>query len=306
MGLGIGIGALREYKDRSIRTGDQIRRELGLEFLGEVPLIAQRRLRNKDNGQAANPSRFQPVAIESPLLRYAATHPMSAFAESLRAVRHAVNRRHLAQGGARIVGFGSLVPGEGKTTLSVNFATLAARSGARVLLVDTDFRNPAMSRAIAPTCTVGLGEAIHDGLDIHEVIYEDPGTKLAVLPINVGNPQAHSSELLATPYVSTALAQLATEYDLIVFDLPPIGPIVDVRILVPMMDMLVLVVEWGRLPISVIQAAIEAEYEVFERCGGVILNKVDVNKNRLYVANSSRSYLSHEYAKYYRTEGTGA
>jgi succinoglycan biosynthesis transport protein ExoP len=136
------------------------------------------------------------------------------------------------------------------------------------------------------------------------VIYEDPSTGLSVLPINVSDPQPHSSELLASAYVSDALAQLAGEYDLIVFDLPPIGPIVDVRIIVPMMDMMVLVVEWGRLPVDVIKSAIEAEFEVFERCGGVILNKVDVQKNKLYVSNSARSYLSHEYAKYYRTEST--
>jgi succinoglycan biosynthesis transport protein ExoP len=301
-GLGIGIGAIREYRDRSIRTGDQIRRELGLEFLGEVPLVQQRRLKSKDAAPASHATRFQPVAIESPLLKYAASHPMSAFAETLRAVRHTLNRRHLAQGGARIIGFGSLVPGEGKTTLSVNFATLAARSGARVLLVDTDFRNPAMSRAIAPTCTLGFAEAIHEDLDVHDVVYEDPATNLSVLPINVGEPQAHSSELLASAYVADALAQLSTEYDLIVFDLPPIGPIVDVRILVPMMDMMVLVVEWGRLPSDVIRAAMEAEYEVFERCGGVILNKVDAARNKLYISNSARSYLSHEYAKYYRNE----
>jgi succinoglycan biosynthesis transport protein ExoP len=303
-GLGIGIGAIREYRDRSIRTGDQIRRELGLDFLGEIPLIAQRRLRNKDPKPSTPASKFQPVAIESPILKYAATHPMSAFSETLRAVRLAVNRRHYGQDGARIIGFGSLIPGEGKTTLSVNFATLAAKSGARVLLIDTDFRNPAMSRAVAPTCAIGFAEAIHEDLDVHDVIYEDPSTGLSVLPINVSDPQPHSSELLASAYVSDALAQLAGEYDLIVFDLPPIGPIVDVRIIVPMMDMMVLVVEWGRLPVDVIKSAIEAEFEVFERCGGVILNKVDVQKNKLYVSNSARSYLSHEYAKYYRTEST--
>jgi succinoglycan biosynthesis transport protein ExoP len=65
---------------------------------------------------------------------------------------------------------------------------------------------------------------------------------------------------------------------------------------------MVLVVEWGRLPSDVIRAAMEAEYEVFERCGGVILNKVDAARNKLYISNSARSYLSHEYAKYYRNE----
>lgn len=303
IGAGVGIGAIREYRDRSIRSGEQVRRQLGLEFLGEVPLISARQLAAATQKAAADPRRKGmggPVRIESPLLTWAAEHPMSAFAETLRAVRHAASRRRIGTAGARVVGFGSLAPGEGKTTMALNFATLVASTGARVLLIDTDFRNPATSRAIAAGVKVGFAEAIRGRLPLDEVVYQDQWTGICVLPINVSDPQMHSSELLSDPYVADALAVLDGEFDYIVLDLPPIGPIVDARILAPMIDVLALVVEWGRLPAGVIQAAVEAEWEVFERCAGVILNRVDARKNKLYTSYSSRSYLSNEYRKYYR------
>ncbi|WP_075217804.1 AAA family ATPase [Mongoliimonas terrestris] len=300
LGIGVGLGALREYRDRTIRSGDHVRQYLGLDFLGEVPLVA---LRNQESAEPVErePMEGDPIVnISSPILRYAAMHPMSAFAEALRAVRHVANRQRYGRTGAKVIGFGSLVPGEGKTTMALNFATLVASTGQRVLLIDTDFRNPATSRSIAPRCELGLAEAIHSNLDAHEVIYRDEGTGLNVLPINVRNPQVHSSELLSTPFLENSLAKLTDEYDYIVLDLPPIGPIVDVRIVVPLLDIMALVVEWGKLPIAVIQAAVQSEPEIFDRCAGVILNKVDSKKNRLYAADSTRTYLSSQYQKYYK------
>nr|WP_246329355.1 AAA family ATPase [Chthonobacter rhizosphaerae] len=303
LGIGVGLGALREYRDRTIRSGDHVRQYLGLDFLGEVPLVS---MRPSDTVEPDPSNRDllegEPVVqVTQPILKFAATHPMSAFAEALRAVRHVANRQRYGRTGARIIGFGSLVPGEGKTTMALNFATLVASTGQRVLLIDTDFRNPATSRAVAPHCDLGLAEAILSNLDYREVIYKDPATGLSVLPINIRNPQVHSSELLSMPFLENSLERLAEEYDYIVLDLPPIGPIVDVRIVMPMLDIMVLVVEWGKLPIAVIQSAVQSEPEIFDRCAGVILNKVDSKKNRLYAADSTRTYLSAQYQKYYKT-----
>ena len=36
---GAGIGALREYRDRSLRVASQVRDDLGLEFLGMLPVV---------------------------------------------------------------------------------------------------------------------------------------------------------------------------------------------------------------------------------------------------------------------------
>ena len=308
LGLGAGVGALREYRDRSIRSGDQVRRELGLEFLGEIPLVTKEFPKKEAGGAAVPPGE---ISVDDPLLRYAADHPMSAFTETLRAVRHAAARTRPGEPGGRMIGFGSLVPGEGKTTMALNFATLAAASGSRVLLIDTDFRNPSTSRQVASHCAEGLAEAIQSGDPIEQYIKYDPVSRMHVLPINVNNPQSHSSELLSSRYMADVLSRVSGYYDLVVLDLPPIGPIIDVRVLVPFTDVMVLVpftdvmvlvLEWGRLPVGVIRAAIEQEVEVFERCAGVILNKVDMKQHKLYAAESARSYLSKEYTKYYKTE----
>ena len=51
--------------------------------------------------------------------------------------------------GARIIGVVSVLPGEGKTTISKNLGSLLGFLGARTLLIDGDMRNPGLTRKVA-------------------------------------------------------------------------------------------------------------------------------------------------------------
>ena len=60
----------------------------------------------------------------------------------------------------KVIGFVSVLPHEGKTTVAANFAGLLAANGVRTLLIDGDLRNPGLSRSLSAAPEKGLVEAI--------------------------------------------------------------------------------------------------------------------------------------------------
>src|SRR5262249_8404403 len=65
--LGVGLAMLREYRDRAIRTSDQVR-GIGLDFLGIIPRI------DPDRSAGQGPP-ILPGAVASPLFQFAHTLP---------------------------------------------------------------------------------------------------------------------------------------------------------------------------------------------------------------------------------------
>lgn len=86
-------------------------------------------------------------------MRHVLEMPLSGFAETLRSAKVEVDLQINA--GRKVIGIVSVMPGEGKTTTAKNLASLIALQGARVLLIDADFRNPGMTRRMAPMLRPG-------------------------------------------------------------------------------------------------------------------------------------------------------
>lgn len=55
----------------------------------------------------------------------------------------------MQENGQKILLVSSAIPGEGKTTVSVNLAVSLAQKGRRVLLIDCDFRNPSVAKTLS-------------------------------------------------------------------------------------------------------------------------------------------------------------
>jgi len=197
----------------------------------------------------------------------------------------------------------SLLPEEGKTTLSYNFASLVASSGARTLIIDADLRRPTLSRFTAPHCKTGLIEAVLRKVALQDAIFIDPATGLNVLPISVSTVALNSSDLLSSAAFAALLEEARRRYEYVVLDLPPVAAVVDARAVSPQVDAFVLVVQWGSTSRQFLQSTLSAEPRIAEKCVGTILNKADIKKLQLYrTPGSSESYLA-EYSAYFRDSG---
>jgi polysaccharide biosynthesis transport protein len=288
--IGAGIGAFREFRDRFFRTGDQVRDVLGVEYLGATPAIVK-----KADTSVASPVDRE-VHFRNSVSNFAMNYPLSSFSETLRSCKIAIDL-NIAKA-SKIVGVVSTLPGEGKSTIALNLAQVLAKSG-RTLLIDTDLRNPGTTRAIGQHAQAGLIQVLTEGLPYTSVLLHDPASGLDVLPVVVKRRITHSSELLASPQMHQLLSRVSAEYDYVVLDLPPLAPVVDARSIAGRIDGFIMVVEWGVVSRKVVQQTMAAERQIAERTLGVVLNKVDVQKLKLYREYGSSDYYSSRYSSYY-------
>lgn len=302
LGLATGfvISAFRELRDRFVRTMDQVRENFELEPLGIVPQSqAVETIKHKDSVGPAVSNRV--VSKAHPIANFVIDHPLSAFSETMRSSKIAIdvfvgNKR------PKTVGIVSVLPGEGKSTISINFAELLASQGSRVLLIDADLRNPGATRQIARHAERGILEALQDGVPVRDVIMINPDTKLAFLPAVIKRRIPYSSELLASEAMDRLVREVADAFDYIVFDLPPLAPVVDARAVSAKLDTYLFVIEWGKTARNIIKKTLIANSAVAAKCAGAILNKVDTEKMKFYQSYGSSEFYYSRYSSYYRSE----
>jgi len=298
-----GLAAFREYRDRFVRTGDQVRSEAKVEFLGYTPIV----LPKASKGQSA------PVASAAPATRepgaklwlpdsmsvYVRSHPMSAFAETLRNVKVATDMA-LPENQGKVIGVVSCLPSEGKTTIAANLGVLFAMQGARVVLVDGDIRNPGLTRSLHVTPSSGLIEAIIEPAQTALPMLYDGSGLLALLPTVMKRRVSNTSALLASPRMGKLLSHFRAQCDYTIVDLPPIGPVVDAKAFAHRVDAFVFVVEWGRTSRQLLRSVMLNNPVFYDKCLGVILNKSDDSKMKLYETFGSPDYYASRYRSYYR------
>ena len=97
-----------------------------------------------------------------------------------------------------------------------------------------------------------------------------------------------------------ALLDIArAHFDYIIIDLPPLGPVVDAKAINPLLDSILYVIEWGRTSRKVVRSTLLTEPDIVDKCAGVILNKVDTEKMKLYRTYGSSEYYYSRYTSYY-------
>jgi succinoglycan biosynthesis transport protein ExoP len=301
LGLGGGIGVLREFRDRSFRTAHQIREGLGLEFLGYLSAIGNDAVEMPLAARYLAPAKTPSVvASHNRIMRHVLDAPMSAFAETLRYTKVAIdlvtpNRR------PRVIGVVSVLPNEGKTTVSKNLASLIAHLGPATLLVDGDLRNPGLTRSTAPHVKKGLKQVLVDGLRYRDLLLREGASGLDMLPAVSEAQTIHTSGILSSTAMQDLLEDAGRSYDYIVVDLPPLGPVVDARSAAHLFDAFVFVVRWGSTSRDVVAQTLRHEPLILEKTVGVILNRCDFSKIKLYENKGSREYYRDHYAKYYES-----
>ena len=296
--VGSGLGALREYRDRVFRVASHVRDELGLEFLGMLQAVEAPVNFKSEKGENQDPRQIHPT---NSVQRYSIDHPLSSFSETLRSAKVAVD---LALGDRRpkVVGVISVLPNEGKSTVAKNFASLLAHLGARAVLIDGDLRNPGLTRGIARHAEAGLLEAIRGDRSIRDLLLWEQDSGLFVLPAVIKKRVQHSSEILSSAGMHNVLAEFGKAFDYIIIDVPPLGPVVDVRAAASLFDAFIFVVEWGRTPRIMVQNILTSDNALFEKTVGVLFNKVNMQKVNLYESYGSKDYYYSRYSKYYHKD----
>ncbi|HVX77196.1 MAG TPA: AAA family ATPase [Bradyrhizobium sp.] len=296
LAFGIGLGVLRDLMDRVFRTSAQIEGVLELPCVSMVPRLSEPKPPEQAAASNQADSR-QIVSTSSAVHDTVVNMPLSRFTEAVRSIKLAID---LSPGKTsnQVIGITSALPNEGKTTIAASLAQLIAHAGKKVIIVDCDLRNPSLTASLAPNATSGIVEVINGKGSLEEVVWRDPKTDLVFLPAARREPLFHTSEILSAEATRSLFNRLRAAYDYVIVDLPPLAPLVDVRVTSPLVDCFIMVVEWGRTKIGVAQHALGTAPTIHENLIGVVLNKTDIKSMSRYDSQRSDYYSDTHYARY--------
>lgn len=131
--------------------------------------------------------------------------------------------RHKASDDKKLVTIHSQSRGEGRTTLSITLATTLAKTGARVLLVDSDFGNPALAHRLGLAVEIGWEKAIAGEVPIAECSVRSIGDAFTLLPL--ADTATDEDHAILRDALRNLLSKLVANFDLILVDTGPGQPI---------------------------------------------------------------------------------
>jgi succinoglycan biosynthesis transport protein ExoP len=294
--LAFGIALLIDISEGGFRTSEQVETELRASCLAIVPTLkAESVTPSLTNGVENFVSARQ--IRRSGAMAGVLDAPFSRFAEAIRAIKVSIDLSAVARP-AKAIGITSTQPNEGKTTIAANLARLISHAGGKAILLDCDLRNPSLTRALAPGAELGLLDVISGKKLLTDVVWEDPVTSLAFLPMTTKARLSHTNEILASAGMKKTIDALRQVYDYILIDLPPLTPVVDVRSTAPIVDSYLFVVEWGQTSVEAVERALSSAPMVYENLLGVVLNKANLEAMRNYSRGATDQYKNSYYERY--------
>jgi Mrp family chromosome partitioning ATPase len=184
-----------------------------------------------------------------------ATHPDSERAAGFRVLRH-----HLLEvGRPQVIVVASPRGGDGKTTTALGLALALAECGrAKVLLVETHFRRPALARMFQMTPSWCFAEQLTAHRNQPTMPWAISELPQLFLHTAVLFPQLRQTQLLDAPAFAIAMERMrAAGYDHVVVDAPPVLGSADVNLLADAADGVVLALRARRSTARDLRAAIE-------------------------------------------------
>ena len=269
LALGLGLAFGIEYLDDTIKTPDEVTGRLRLPLLGLVPAVR---------------------GDHMPLLREKAPHD---FGEAFRSLRTSLVFANAAAG-ARLIGVTSSQPLEGKTMTACNLAMVLAFGGARVLLIDADMRRPGVHGPMGVRNDLGLSHVLTGQNRIRDVVQTAGEPNLFI--ITAGRTPPNPSELLSSDRMRQLLQNLEEgPFDWIIIDTPPVLAVTDAVILAPYLTSFTFVIGAEMTRRAHVERAVETLRSGQPASIGVVLNRVDFDRNKYYYSR----YYGYHYKSYY-------
>ena len=253
-----------------------------VEQLLEIPVLA--------SIDKIDKSKLKKDGTTIPVPFYQLHHPLSAFSESIRTLRSGILMSDVDQP-PKIIQVTSSCPGEGKSTIAVSLAISAAAARQKVALVDADLRHPSTSKFFKLDQKKGLVDLLTGAATLGETMFQTDN--FVIIP--AGAKSLNPPDILGSERMRALIGQLREEFDYVVIDTPPVGPVVDSVIVAGLADKTIFVVRWASTARDMVQTCIQ-KISVQKRIGGVVMNLVVQDRAKKY---GSDVHGGREYAKYY-------
>jgi capsular exopolysaccharide synthesis family protein len=281
VGFGIGYAFVQEFLDNTVKAVEHLERK-GLAILGIIPDMLGANPR-KSVKKLSAPSKGG-TDFKRRLITY--EDPKSPISESYRSLRTNISYASTIDKTIKSLLITSSQPGEGKSTTTANLAIAFAQLRKKTLLIDADLRKPVQHNVFGHPRGPGLSEyLIGEATDLNLIIHPTKIENLSI--VTAGGLPPNPSELLGSNAMSELVDRLESEWDIILFDSPPIVAVTDASMISSELDAIALVVKAGQTERSAVDRALDTIKNVKAPLIGAILN------------GASQESLGGKYAYYY-------
>lgn len=190
----------------------------------------------------------------------------------------------------------SSIPGEGKSSVSINLARVLAENGTRVILIDCDMRKPMLHKYLRAQRfrTMGLSTVLSGISTLEDSVATFSDLQFDLM--TAGPIPPNPTELLASEEMEHLLDLLAKQYDYVICDTPPVSVVTDAAILSQYNAGVILVVRQKYATFKQAKKAKQNLENVHADILGCVLNQYDVSKNVKETKQSSYYYYNYDYS----------
>ena len=282
---------LLEIFDNSLKTIDEIEK-YNLSILGIIPSIGNEKktlLENNILRKIFNLKTQSNSNVKRTLMMK--EDPKSPISEAYRGLR--TSMLYSTDKKTKSIVVSSAGPGEGKTTTVANLAITYANFGKKTLLIDTDLRRPVIDKVFNVPREPGVTNFITNQTDDYKsLIKKTEIENLSIITSGLIPP--NPSEMLGSSRMVQFIKKLEGEFEMILFDSPPLIAVTDANMISREIDQIVLVVKVGQTDKKAFHHTITNLENINAPLGGIIMNAV-TNKT----SYGSYYYYYQQYYHYY-------
>ena len=248
--LGILFVFLKRMLRNGVRSSLEVERATDMSVFAKIPQSSNSMLKGRGHLRRGKP--------------FVLSNPDDPVSESFRSLQTALDFS-LGEA-AKVVMITGLIPGVGKSFVSLNLASLFAESGKKVLLIDADMRL-GMLRGRAD---FGLAEVLSGKATLDTAIVNQEGSNLFVM--GAGKALNAACELLRGEGLAKLVAEARTKFDYVFIDTPPLSLVTDAELVYPIADFGLYVLHYGKHSIDEIKESIDKLRRYAQKPGAFVMN----------------------------------
>ncbi|WP_245451978.1 GNVR domain-containing protein [Mesorhizobium waimense] len=246
---GIGFAVAQRSLDGNVRRPHQIRRELGLACIGELPQVSFRR---------GGFGRLDEVLRD----------PLSSFSASLKGVKATISLAGATRS-MRCIGITSVSPGDGKSTVVSNLAALYGASGITTLVINADDKSALATELLSSP-----------NFDVFDQVSADPKEFVKKIQFiermafyGLKSVERISNNTSLEKNIEKIIRE-ANQYKIVIVELPSFTSGADALAVCPLLDAVIVVAQWGETSLGQLADLTQTLKDTNSSVLGVLMTRV--------------------------------